>query len=82
MNPNKAPWEKGDFTRIAASMRESGQALVSALGVKSGLKVLDLGCGDGKPCRQRNLARIRSAQALSRARPVAQRPNQPLLAVQ
>jgi cyclopropane fatty-acyl-phospholipid synthase-like methyltransferase len=47
MNPNKAPWEKGDFTRIAASMRESGQALVSALGVKSGLKVLDLGCGDG-----------------------------------
>ena len=39
MNPNKAPWEKGDFTRIAASMRESGQALVSALGVKSGLKV-------------------------------------------
>jgi cyclopropane fatty-acyl-phospholipid synthase-like methyltransferase len=47
MNPNKAPWEKGDFTRIAASMRESGQALVSALGVKSGLKALDLGCGDG-----------------------------------
>ena len=47
MNPNKAPWEKGDFTRIAASMRESGEALVSALGVKSGLKVLDLGCGDG-----------------------------------
>ena len=22
MNPNKALWEKGDFTRIAASMRE------------------------------------------------------------
>jgi SAM-dependent methyltransferase len=47
MNPNKALWEKGDFTRIAASMRESGQALVSALGIKSGLKVLDLACGDG-----------------------------------
>jgi ubiquinone/menaquinone biosynthesis C-methylase UbiE len=47
MNPNKALWEKGDFTRIAASMRESGEALVSALGVKSGLKILDLGCGDG-----------------------------------
>lgn len=47
MNPNKALWEKGDFTRIAASMRESGEALVRALGVKSGLKVLDLGCGDG-----------------------------------
>jgi SAM-dependent methyltransferase len=47
MNPNKALWEKGDFTRIAASMRESGEALVGRLGIKSGLKVLDLGCGDG-----------------------------------
>jgi len=28
MNPNKALWEKGDFTRIAKSMRESGEALV------------------------------------------------------
>jgi SAM-dependent methyltransferase len=47
MNPNKALWEKGDFTRIAASMRESGDALVGTLGVTAGLKVLDLGCGDG-----------------------------------
>ena len=47
MNPNKALWEKGDFTRIAASMRESGEALVGTLGIESGLKVLDLGCGDG-----------------------------------
>jgi len=47
MNPNKALWEKGDFTRIAESMRESGEALVKALGVTKGLKVLDLGCGDG-----------------------------------
>ena len=47
MNPNKALWEKGDFTRIAASMRESGEALVKALGITSGLKVLDVGCGDG-----------------------------------
>jgi SAM-dependent methyltransferase len=47
MNPNKALWEKGDFTRIAASMRESGEALVGTLGIKKGLKVLDLGCGDG-----------------------------------
>jgi len=47
MNPNKALWEKGDFTRIAQSMRESGEALVESLGVKPGLKVLDLGCGDG-----------------------------------
>ena len=46
-NPNKALWEKGDFTRIAASMRESGEALVESLGIKEGLKVLDLGCGDG-----------------------------------
>lgn len=47
MNPNKALWEKGDFTRIAASMRESGAALVNTLGVTKGLSVLDLGCGDG-----------------------------------
>jgi SAM-dependent methyltransferase len=47
MNPNKALWEKGDFTRIAASMRESGEALAGTLGIKNGLKVLDLGCGDG-----------------------------------
>jgi SAM-dependent methyltransferase len=47
MNPNKALWEKGDFTQIAASMRESGEALVGTLGLKKGLKVLDLGCGDG-----------------------------------
>jgi len=47
MNPNKALWEKGDFTRIAESMRESGEALVKGLGIRSGSKVLDLGCGDG-----------------------------------
>jgi len=47
VNPNKALWEKGDFTRIAASMRESGETLVQGLGITEGLKVLDLGCGDG-----------------------------------
>ena len=47
MNPNKALWEKGDFTRIAASMRESGEAVVAELGITKGSKVLDLGCGDG-----------------------------------
>ena len=47
MNPNQALWEKGDFTRIAASMRESGEALVQRLGISKGHKVLDLGCGDG-----------------------------------
>lgn len=47
MNPNKALWEKGDFTRIAESMRDSGEALVRRIGVSKGLKVLDLGCGDG-----------------------------------
>jgi ubiquinone/menaquinone biosynthesis C-methylase UbiE len=46
-NPNKALWEKGDFTRIAGTMRESGEALVQRLGIAKGLKVLDLGCGDG-----------------------------------
>ncbi|ANP45213.1 class I SAM-dependent methyltransferase [Candidatus Viadribacter manganicus] len=47
MNPNKALWEKGDFTRLAATMRESGDELIESLGVKPGMKVLDLGCGDG-----------------------------------
>ena len=47
VNPNKALWEKGDFTRIAVSMRESGEALVKRLDITKGLKVLDLGCGDG-----------------------------------
>jgi SAM-dependent methyltransferase len=47
MNPNKALWEKGDFTRVAAAMRESGEALVKDVGIAPGLKVLDLGCGDG-----------------------------------
>lgn len=47
MNPNQALWEKGDFTQIAATMRESGAALVAQLGITEGLTVLDLGCGDG-----------------------------------
>lgn len=46
-NPNKALWEKGDFTRIAASMRESGEQLIETLGVTPDMEVLDLGCGDG-----------------------------------
>src|SRR5690242_13550906 len=47
MNPKKALWEKGDFTEIAAFMRESGEAVVESLVVKPPLRVLDLGCGDG-----------------------------------
>jgi ubiquinone/menaquinone biosynthesis C-methylase UbiE len=47
MNPNRALWEKGDFTEIAALMRESGTAVVNSLGIKPPLRVLDLGCGDG-----------------------------------
>src|SRR6186713_1203436 len=46
-NPNQILWEKGDFTRIAATMRQSGDAFVSKLGIKAGQRVLDLGCGDG-----------------------------------
>jgi SAM-dependent methyltransferase len=46
-NPNQALWEKGDFTRIAATMRESGESLVQRIGIRGGLRVLDLGCGDG-----------------------------------
>jgi len=47
MNPNKALWEKGDFTQIAALMRESGESIVKSLGVTGDMRVLDLGCGDG-----------------------------------
>jgi SAM-dependent methyltransferase len=47
MNPNKALWEKGDFTQIAATMRGSGETLVGSLGIRPGMKILDLGCGDG-----------------------------------
>ena len=47
MNLNQALWEKGDFARIAETMRDSGEALVGRLGVRPGMKVLDLGCGDG-----------------------------------
>src|SRR3954469_2567119 len=47
LNPNKALWEKGDFTLVASYMRESGEQLVERIGVGPGMKVLDLGCGDG-----------------------------------
>ena len=47
INPNKALWEKGDFTRIAETMRESGENLVETLRIEPRMKVLDLGCGDG-----------------------------------
>src|SRR3990167_7873414 len=47
MNPSKALWEKGDFTKIAAFMRQSGEAVVKSLGITTPLRVLDLGCGDG-----------------------------------
>lgn len=46
-NPNKALWEKGDFTRIADTMRESGEAFVETLGVTEGMDVVDVGSGDG-----------------------------------
>jgi ubiquinone/menaquinone biosynthesis C-methylase UbiE len=47
MNPNQALWEKGDFTRLARTMRRSGERFVSSLGIVPGMKVLDVGCGDG-----------------------------------
>ena len=47
VNPNKALWEKGDFTEIAAFMRQSGEVIVQTIGVTPPLRVLDLGCGDG-----------------------------------
>ena len=47
MNPNKALWEKGDFTEIAAFMRQSGEAVIKSMAIVPPLRVLDLGCGDG-----------------------------------
>src|SRR5262249_46370492 len=47
VNPNQALWEKGDFTQIAAFMRQSGEAIVESLGITPQMRVLDLGCGDG-----------------------------------
>ena len=47
VNPNKALWEKGDFTRIANTMRKSGEDFVEGLEVRPGMRVLDVGCGDG-----------------------------------
>src|SRR5262252_9701685 len=47
VNPNQALWEQGDFGRIAAAMRTSGDELIAGLGEVAGLDVLDLGCGDG-----------------------------------
>jgi ubiquinone/menaquinone biosynthesis C-methylase UbiE len=47
MNPNKILWEKGDFTQIAKTMRQSGEAFVASLGITKDIAVLDLGCGDG-----------------------------------
>ncbi len=61
MNPNKALWEKGDFTRIAAAMRESGEQLVAELGIAGGMQVLDLGCGDGTTALP---AAVRGAEVL------------------
>ena len=65
INPNKALWEKGDFTRIAATMRTSGDALVQSLGVSAGMQVLDLGCGDGTtavPAAKRGATRAREVR--------------------
>jgi len=42
VNPNKALWEKGDFTEIAAFMRQSGEAVVQSLAITPPLRVLDL----------------------------------------
>jgi len=47
MNPNKALWEKGDFTKIADFMRQSGEVVAESLAITPQMKVLDLGSGDG-----------------------------------
>jgi ubiquinone/menaquinone biosynthesis C-methylase UbiE len=47
MSPNQALWEKGDFTEIAAFMRQCGEVVVESIGIAPPLRALDLGCGDG-----------------------------------
>ena len=47
MTPNQALWEKGDFTKLAALMRQSGEAVVESMAIRQPLRALDLGCGDG-----------------------------------
>ena len=47
MESNQALWEKGDFTKLAAFMRDSGETLVAGLDIHPGMQVLDVGCGDG-----------------------------------
>jgi ubiquinone/menaquinone biosynthesis C-methylase UbiE len=47
VNPNKTLWEQGDFTQIAAFMRQSGEAVIQSMEITPPLQVLDLGCGDG-----------------------------------
>lgn len=69
MNANKALWEKGDFTKIAASMRESGEAVVAGFSITPGLKVLDWtsdAATERRPCRRPNRAPTCSA-SISRA---------------
>ena len=58
MNPNKALWEKGDFTRIAESMRESGEALVKGLGITRASKFwISDAAMERRPYRRRNSER-------------------------
>ena len=66
INPNRALWEKGDFTRIAATMRESGEALVKELGITNGDRVLDVGCGDGTTALPAAMLGVRSRWAVAR----------------
>jgi len=47
MNPNRELWEKGDFTKLADTMRQSSSDLVKKIGVTPGMAVLDVACGDG-----------------------------------
>jgi hypothetical protein len=73
INPNQALWEKGDFTRIAATMRESGEDLVAGLGITVGSRVLDLGCGDGTTALRRRPRRRYCEEPRRRCEPAGER---------
>ena len=63
VNPNKALWEKGDFTRIAQSMRESGEALESLLAIGPGAELIRLNGDYGESRRSEIAAALREHYA-------------------
>jgi ubiquinone/menaquinone biosynthesis C-methylase UbiE len=43
----KTTWEAGDFAQIAKGIEKTAEAFVDRLNIQSGMKVLDVACGNG-----------------------------------